>query len=341
MSAACENGHREAPERGARAGQSHGRRHRRQRPQGRRRDSAGARRGRQPRGVPRAHPHRVSARGPASEDELPRRRTGGPRRAGRSDARNRGFGGLPGAGGRRLQLRRRPRRRPRGRDIPQDPPAQLRRLRRAALLPGRLGARPVRARRRAHRRHDLRGHLGAGPSGHRRGPGRRRGDREPLRLALPRGQGPGARADACAAGARQPGRGGLLQPGGRPGRARLRRPQRGHRPGRRTAGARAPVRGGLRHLRRGPGSGRGRAPARPAPPVRQAPGRRGGRLPHAHRARRRGAGRGGGRRRDPLLDPEAEVYAALRTGLHDYVEKNRFERVVLALSGVSTPPSPR
>jgi NAD+ synthase (glutamine-hydrolysing) len=34
-----------------------------------------------------------------------------------------------------------------------------------------------------------------------------------------------------------------------------------------------------------------------------------------------------------LLGPEAEVYAALRTGLRDYVEKNRFERVVLALSG--------
>jgi NAD+ synthase (glutamine-hydrolysing) len=34
-----------------------------------------------------------------------------------------------------------------------------------------------------------------------------------------------------------------------------------------------------------------------------------------------------------LLDPDAEVYAALRTGLRDYVEKNRFERVVLALSG--------
>jgi NAD+ synthase (glutamine-hydrolysing) len=34
-----------------------------------------------------------------------------------------------------------------------------------------------------------------------------------------------------------------------------------------------------------------------------------------------------------LLEPEAEVYAALRTGLRDYVEKNRFERVVLALSG--------
>jgi NAD+ synthase (glutamine-hydrolysing) len=34
-----------------------------------------------------------------------------------------------------------------------------------------------------------------------------------------------------------------------------------------------------------------------------------------------------------LLDPEAEIYAALRTGLRDYVEKNRFEHVVLALSG--------
>jgi NAD+ synthase (glutamine-hydrolysing) len=35
----------------------------------------------------------------------------------------------------------------------------------------------------------------------------------------------------------------------------------------------------------------------------------------------------------PLLDAEAEVYAALRTGLRDYVEKNGFERAVLALSG--------
>jgi NAD+ synthase (glutamine-hydrolysing) len=33
------------------------------------------------------------------------------------------------------------------------------------------------------------------------------------------------------------------------------------------------------------------------------------------------------------LPLEAEVYAALRTGLHDYVEKNGFERVVVALSG--------
>jgi NAD+ synthase (glutamine-hydrolysing) len=34
-----------------------------------------------------------------------------------------------------------------------------------------------------------------------------------------------------------------------------------------------------------------------------------------------------------LLEPEAEVYAALRTGLHDYVAKNGFEHVVLGLSG--------
>jgi NAD+ synthase (glutamine-hydrolysing) len=34
-----------------------------------------------------------------------------------------------------------------------------------------------------------------------------------------------------------------------------------------------------------------------------------------------------------LLDPHAELYAALRTGLRDYVDKNRFEHVVLALSG--------
>jgi NAD+ synthase (glutamine-hydrolysing) len=34
-----------------------------------------------------------------------------------------------------------------------------------------------------------------------------------------------------------------------------------------------------------------------------------------------------------LLGPEAEVYAALRTGLRDYVEKNGFEHVVLGISG--------
>ena len=35
----------------------------------------------------------------------------------------------------------------------------------------------------------------------------------------------------------------------------------------------------------------------------------------------------------PPLSPEAEVYAALCLGVHDYVEKNRFRRVVVGLSG--------
>jgi NAD+ synthase (glutamine-hydrolysing) len=36
---------------------------------------------------------------------------------------------------------------------------------------------------------------------------------------------------------------------------------------------------------------------------------------------------------EPLVPVEAEVYAALTLGLHDYVEKNGFEQVVLGLSG--------
>jgi NAD+ synthase (glutamine-hydrolysing) len=36
---------------------------------------------------------------------------------------------------------------------------------------------------------------------------------------------------------------------------------------------------------------------------------------------------------EPIVPVEAEVYAALTLGLHDYVEKNGFDRVVLGLSG--------
>jgi NAD+ synthase (glutamine-hydrolysing) len=39
------------------------------------------------------------------------------------------------------------------------------------------------------------------------------------------------------------------------------------------------------------------------------------------------------RLQEPLAPVEAEVYAALELGLHDYVEKNGFEQVVLGLSG--------
>jgi NAD+ synthase (glutamine-hydrolysing) len=46
-----------------------------------------------------------------------------------------------------------------------------------------------------------------------------------------------------------------------------------------------------------------------------------------------GGGRTVGGEVADLLDPEAEVYAALRTGLGDYVRKNGFEHVVLGLSG--------
>src|SRR5436190_103169 len=43
--------------------------------------------------------------------------------------------------------------------------------------------------------------------------------------------------------------------------------------------------------------------------------------------------RSGGPLAQPLAPEEAEVYAALRLGLRDYVEKNGFEHVVLGLSG--------
>ncbi len=46
-----------------------------------------------------------------------------------------------------------------------------------------------------------------------------------------------------------------------------------------------------------------------------------------------GGGGTPGRVADPLPSEEAEVYAALELGLRDYVEKNGFERVVIALSG--------
>ncbi|MCX5808905.1 MAG: NAD+ synthase [Proteobacteria bacterium] len=40
-----------------------------------------------------------------------------------------------------------------------------------------------------------------------------------------------------------------------------------------------------------------------------------------------------GRKAEPLLEPAAEVYEALKLGLHDYVVKNGFKRVAIGLSG--------
>ena len=81
--------------------------------------------------------------------------------------------------------------------------------------------------------------------------------------------------------------------------------------------------------------GAGRAPARHAPAAAGAR-RRGPRsraLGALARRRARRPATDAGRAVAPLLEPEAEVYAALVLGLRDYVEKNGFEHVVLGLSG--------
>ena len=91
---------------------------------------------------------------------------------------------------RSLQRRRRPgRRRDRG-DLPQAPPAQLRGVRRAALLrAGRAGA-GDRSGGRPPRHQRVRGHLGAGRPGGAGGARRGRGSaRQPLGIPLPPGQG--------------------------------------------------------------------------------------------------------------------------------------------------------
>ena len=252
---------RRAPPRRARADRRDGRGHPGERGEDRRLHRPRPRRRRQPGGVPRAGADRVSARGPAAEDAFPRRRGRRPRGAGRPDAGDRGAGGLSGAGRRRLQLGRRAGRRRGQGGLPQDLPAQLRRVRRAALLPGRRRARADRGERRHARPDHLRGHLGAGPARVRRGAGRGRGDREPLGLPVPRRQGRRAGADARPAGARQRGGRAVLQHDRRPGRAGLRRPQRRARPGWRAAGARTPVRGGARALHGRLERGHGRAAA--------------------------------------------------------------------------------
>ena len=127
----------------------------------------------------------------------------------------------------------------------------------------------------------------------------------------------------------------LLQPRRRPGRAGVRRPFAAARPRGHGAGARAAVAESLtvgtvdlqaavtagcatrglarRCAARCPrcaGSGRSSARESRHPPV-------GGDVA-------------------PLLDPEAEVYAALVLGTRDYVEKNGFSHVVIGLSAGST-----
>ena len=95
-------------------------------------------------------------------------------------------------------------------------------------------------RRRARRADDLRGHLAARPARDRPRPRRGRADREHLRVALPRRQGPRARADARPAGARQLVLHRARERRRRPGRADLRRALASSSTTRGTVLARAP-----------------------------------------------------------------------------------------------------
>ena len=141
----------------------------------------------------------------------------------------------------------------------------------------------------------------------------RAGDRQPVRLALPRRQGPRARGDARPARARQQRRGAVLQPRRRPGRAGLRRPQRGHRPGGRDRGPRAPVRGVDHGLHDRPRRDRRQAPAGRAPPGCGAPRRRRSPPPRWRALELPGSAEGevGGEVAE-LLAPEEELYARAR-----------------------------
>ena len=124
---------------------------------------------------------------------------------------------------------------------------------------------------------------------------------EPVRLALPPREGNGARADDRRARARQPRHDGLLQPGGRPGRAGLRRAQPDRRAHRRRDGARASVRGGARPAGRGRGAAAARGGGVPRARHRRARLRRQERLREGRdrvvgRDRLRAHGAGGDRR---------------------------------------------
>ena len=179
-------------------------------------------------------------------------------------------GRLPGAGRGRLQHRGRARRRRRCRRLPQDVPAELRSVRRAALLPVGRGGRDRRGERRADRHQRVRGHLGARPAGDERGARGRAGDREPVGLAVPGRLRRPARADAHPARRRLPRGGRVREHGRRAGRAGLRRPQPRHRPGRPRDRPRAPVRGVAHALHDRPARDRRGAATRHAPPRERA-----------------------------------------------------------------------
>ena len=185
-----------------------------------------------------------------------------------------------------------------------------------------------------HRPHDLRGHLEPGAARVRRGAGGRVADREPLALPLPPRQGRRARADDRPARPRQPrvvafcnlvgGQDELVFDGhslvvDHEGEVLARGPQfaeglvlRQRRP----AGRRQPRGCATRGCAR-------RCAAR-CPRCATSAASSGRDRPQIEELGGEVLG---------LLEPEAEVYAALVLGTRDYVEKNGFEHVVLGLSG--------
>ena len=113
--------------------------------------------------LPRARGHRLPARGPAAAARVRARGRAVARAARARGARDRRARRLPALRPRPLQrVRGLRRRRGQGR-LPQALPAELRRLRRGALLRVRPRPDPARARQDARRRDDLRGPLAAGP----------------------------------------------------------------------------------------------------------------------------------------------------------------------------------
>ena len=133
---------------------------------------------------------------------------------------------LRGQARRHLQRGGRPARRRAGRRLPQAVPAELRRVRREPLLPGRHRGAGVHAGRDASSRSNICEDIWypTGPTT-RQALARRRAGGEHQRLALPRGQGAPPRADAGHPRRRRRRVPGLRQHGGRPGRAGLRRRQ--------------------------------------------------------------------------------------------------------------------
>ena len=216
--------------------------------------------------------------------------------------------------------------------LPQAISAELRRLRREPLLPRRLGRPHPEVRRRPRRGEHLRGHLVPWRARARAGSGWGRRDLEHLGLALPPAQGRLPGADACGAGLRLRLLRGLLQPGGRAGRARLRRALARIRPEGDLISRASQFEEDLLVVDLYPEEvltqrlheSRPRKESAEHPPeIVSVPGyedRTGPVRPRDHRVER-------------LFREEGEVFEALVLGLRDYFQKNGFSRAVLGLSG--------